>query len=216
MIYRHLDAIFFHVGKTAGNSVERMLVPVKFHPTKCIPKLLYGWDSKESIYLQHASCVTVRRLVGAAVFDACFKFTVVRNPFTRIMSVYSYNFRHDEKRFKTFKSYVHALPGICAKPKALAGSHHIPQIHYSHIDGRQVADHIARFEDLPDSLDAVRRRLGIDRELPHINVIPRLPEVAADKVAELYDPRMVAIMREVFAADFETFGYSDRPDDAVP
>ena len=121
MIFRNHNAIFFHVGKTAGNSVERMLVPVAFHPTKSIPKLLYGWDPKERIYLQHASCATVRRLVGEAVFDACFKFTVVRNPYTRILSVYSYNFRRKERRFKKFKAYVHALPRMCASPKALAG-----------------------------------------------------------------------------------------------
>lgn len=48
---------------------------------------MFGYDHQEGIYLQHASAESIKRLVGDEVFSRYYKFTIVRNPYVRSISI---------------------------------------------------------------------------------------------------------------------------------
>jgi hypothetical protein len=210
MIFPYYKTIFFHVGKTAGTAVEKMLMPIPLDPYKPDRRLLFGKDAQENIRLQHATCKTVKRLAGEEIFNTYFKFTLVRNPYTRMVSVFYYLYNVHKKQFGSFKNFIMLMPLWAKDQSLLKGSHYIPQIHYTHIDGEKVVDYVAKFEELPASLDPVRSRLGITRQLErHADFIhPRRPSCP---MSEIYGREMVAVMQEVFARDFQCFGYNPEP-----
>ncbi len=208
MIFHNLETIFLHIGKTAGVSVERMLHDEELDFRIADHDKMFGWDATEKIYLQHATAETIRRLVGDQLFYRYYKFTVVRNPFARMVSVYFYLYGYHQRQFGSFTQFIEQLPGKIQSKKVLKGSHYIPQVCYTKIDGENVCDRIAHFERLPQSLDSVRKQLKITSSLEHHNTY-RHPELSDMPVVEHYtSPQSIHIIQDLFAEDFETFGYS--------
>lgn len=63
------EAIFIHINKCGGSSVEEALgIPVKIHDT----------------------AAARRRKIGARRWDRAFTFTLVRHPYSKVISHYSY------------------------------------------------------------------------------------------------------------------------------
>ena len=214
MLFEEYKCLFFHNGKTAGTAVERWLYGKEpwppGPPNESNRRILYGWDTEEGLYLHHASALTVRRLAGEEAFWNYYKFSVVRNPYERLISVYHYLFDKYQKQYGDFPGFVRALPRLAQDPQHLRGRHPIPQTRYTHIDGRYICDDIVYFEELPQSLDPIRVRLGITRPFLQRNTyrhkaFPKIPTV------EMYDQEMIHIMQDVYATDFEEYSYSIDP-----
>jgi hypothetical protein len=209
MISHPHRAIFFHVGKTAGRSVERMFVEALPDPLVADRDRLFGLDAELGIYLQHATCATVMRLVGRQVFDGYFKFAIVRNPYTRLYSAYRYNFDHYSTLYGSFGDFIRLLPEVAVDSARLLGSHLIPQTHYVEVDGRQVVDYVGRFEEIGAVAAYLNERLS--RLAPLVRpLVPQQPAGPFDYPA-LYDDEMVRIMQSVYRSDFDMFGYPDTP-----
>ena len=209
MISHPHRAIFFHVGKTAGSSVERMFVAPLPDPLVCDRERLFGLDRSLGIYLQHATCATVMRLVDPDVFDRYFKFTIVRNPYARLYSAYRYNLTHYAALYGSFGDFIRRLPEIAADSMRLRGSHLIPQTHYVEVDGRRVVDYVGRFEEISAVAGYLNDRLSSLAPLVE-PLVPQQPAGPFDYPA-LYDDEMVAVMQSVYRDDFEMFGYPDTP-----
>ncbi len=212
MIDHTREAIYFHIGKTAGSSIEKLLINEARDASVVNRTILYGYDDEEGIFLQHASAEMIRRLVGATVFEQYFKFTIVRNPFTRALSVYHYLIDQHKQQFGSFRGYVEALPGLVADQRLQKGSHHAPQTLYTHIDGDYICDYVGKFEDLPQSIIPVQIQLNIDTALKKHNAY-RSINWSRKSVASYYTDSMIKIMREVYADDFFYFDYSTNPKD---
>ncbi len=210
MIFHDRRAIFFHVPRAGGTSVELMLAGGTLDQSALDRARLWGRDEAEGLYLHHATCATTLALVGREVFDAYYKFAVVRNPFTRRVSAYYYLFHVYERRFGSFKGYLRALPELLEKKSCKKGNHQTPMHAFTHVDGVQVVDTVLRFEDLPGCMDAVRSRLGVTAPLPDVNKT-RYPSVTRKPTARHYDAEGVDIVRQVYAGDFALFGYPDTP-----
>jgi len=210
MIFHRYKAIFFHIGKTAGSSIEQMIAPGTRDPYLANRHEMYGFDEKLNIYLHHASCRTTRDIVDAEIFDSYFKFAIVRNPYTRMISAYYYLYDQNRELYGDFKDFIMALPELAAHPEKLRGSHQISQLHYTHLDGAQVADYIGRFEQLDVCIAEINARLGLEATLPTVNATQHPDYPARDKGAA-YDDEMIAVMRNVYADDFTVYGYGDAP-----
>ncbi|SDP75088.1 Sulfotransferase family protein [Desulforhopalus singaporensis] len=176
---------------------------------------LFGYDRTHNVYLQHASAALTRELAGKKVFRDYYTFTIVRNPFTRLVSVYYYGFERHQKQYGSFENYILALPEILQNKSLFKGSHHIPQTYYTHIEGCPACDHIAYFEDLPKSLDPVRQRLHIDAPLKKLNTVynPLRPDKPPEKI---YSQAMIDTVNHVFQDDFKLLGYSQNPKRVAP
>ena len=215
MIFSEHKAIFFHIGKTAGFAVEQLLCPGDRDASVADLQKLFGYDRSRRIYLQHASAAVTREMAGEKIFTEYYTFTVVRNPYARLVSVYYYLIDLHRKRYGSFENYINALPQILEDKALFNGSHHIPQTCYTHINGCPVCDAIVYFEHLPESLDPIRQRLHIDAPLEKLNVIHR-PQRPTKPPAEIYTPKMVETVQQVFKEEFELLGYSPNPECTEP
>lgn len=211
MLFEEFNCLFFHNGKTAGTAIERWLHGRSMGPPmEPNRKILYGWDPQEKIYLHHASAPTVRRLVGEEIFRSYYKFSVVRNPYERLVSVYHYTFDAHQKSHGSFPNFIRTLPRLARDPQQLKGRLPIAQTWYTHIDGQCICDDIVYFEELPQSLDPIRSKLAITRPFLPRNTrrhtsFPKVP------TAEMYNQEMLNIMQDVYASDFEHYAYSLDP-----
>lgn len=211
MIFEEHQAIHLHIGKTAGVAVEQLLRPGVRDASVADHASLFGFDHERQVYLQHANAALVRELVGSR-FETYYTFTVVRNPYARLLSAYYYLKPLHDQMFGSFEAFVMGLPGYLSVPHRHVGSHFIPQVRYTHIDGAPVCDDVVYFEHLPHSADVVRHRLGLTEPLQVHN---RGPIRSGMPVAQHYTPAMERTVREVYAADFELLGYHPevtRPD----
>ena len=215
MFIRELNCLFFHIPKAAGTSVERWLLGGGLDPGVPDYERLFGWERSGDFNLQHASPAMARQFLGAEVFDACFRFAVVRNPYARAVSAYHYVFEQHQQRFGSFEGYVRALPALIAgaNPRTRGHEHHLPQVGYTRLDGAACCHELARFERLPDSLRPVAERLGITRPLPFSNSY-RHPSRGYRPVSSFYTPETARLLAEVYAEDFASFGYALEVDDA--
>lgn len=210
MIFHALRAIHFHPGKTAGTSIEKMLLPGDRDAMVADRHIMFGYDREYGIYLQHASCKTMLEIIGDEIFSQYYKFSVVRNPYTRLLSVYYYGIKQHSKEFGSFKKFVAALPSVAATARNVRGAHVTPQIHHTHIDGQSVCQAIAKFENLEADLERIKSELGVQVALPRLNV-QRHPRLASGGKTGCYDKEMIAIMQDVYAEDFEAYGYDAEP-----
>ncbi|MEM7586740.1 MAG: sulfotransferase family 2 domain-containing protein [Acidobacteriota bacterium] len=215
MIFRHHQAIHFHIPKTAGVSVERWLGSPPREARECDREALFGWDPEEQFYLQHATARTVRHLLDDEVFFGCYRFAIVRNPFARLVSAYYYLIDQHRESYGSFASFVRHVPELAAARHGRKGSHFLPQVRYTRIEGRDICDYIAYFERLPLALEPVRRHLGIATQLERHNVFRRA-EREGRTVAEHYDAESAVLIRELYREDFEAFGYAPDPRDLEP
>ncbi len=166
----------------------------------------YGYDPEFGVYLQHVCCRWLSQQVcSQALWRQYFKFTVVRNPYTRLLSVYVYCKRWLNCQ-ESFSSFVLSLPTRVKDPRSEIGSFFTPQVEFSHIDGECVVDYVGRFESLSETVETVRNKLGIEREFPHLNA--GLPSQKEKPIQTFYTQDMIEVVNQVYARDFEAFDYS--------
>lgn len=200
MIVHSKQAIFIHIQKTAGHSINRVL----------------GRYTTDEPFVRHEIALKARRRYGRETFDRYFKFCVVRNPWDKMVSLYSdlrqrllpkagvafdLSFRQWLLRLDSDPLYGcdrinYSLPGY---PFSSTTENQLNWI--TDARGRILVDFVARFERLADDWLDIRRRLGIDDEIPHINRSRHEPyrtyycDATRDVVARRY------------ARDIEAFGY---------
>lgn len=189
------ETIFIHVPKCAGTSVKSVLRQWGF---KLILLDVQVDDVKSGFY-KHGTAARMHRHIEPAQWARSFKFAVCRNPYDRLFSGWNYarkkagvqvSFEYFVRHLKTYRSYW--IDWHCV----------MPQLQHLLIDGACVADHICRFEDLERDFEVVRKRLGqTEPPLPHLN------PTAHGSYREHFTRELQDRTFEMFAADFEFFGY---------
>jgi hypothetical protein len=149
------------------------------------------------------------RWVPQEMFDAYFKFAVVRNPFTRMVS----HWRYSRSR-QPFPSFIRR---VVSRHEADSWFTR-PQTEFTMIDGRDAMDHIIRIEALTEGFEVVRSRLSLRPELPHRNASSSAKTAAWFRIGRVaparpwrdeYDDEAERLVRDHYAADFEAYGYPD-------
>jgi hypothetical protein len=157
--------------------------------------------------------------ISAQDFAESFKFSFVRNPFTRILSEYRYRNYFSHRSFKDFVLNKLPKPGWDDKYR-----HVMPQYDMLYDrDGRLLVDFVGRFESLQQDFDQVCERLGItDSTLPHMNKSDKKSRDLKRKVrnlvymngendyrglADFYDDETRAAVANYYRADIEAFDY---------
>jgi hypothetical protein len=202
--------IFVHVPKTAGQSMTRALEPFSDNrPRKGLRRLLSHLPVPESpdaiAFPMHVSARWARLKLPGKVFKSYRKFAVVRNPYDRAVSLYHYlsqkTDHHSYEKvsrlsFKGFLLYL-AERRMTKNPTQLA---FIADAH-----GNPIVDNILRFETLNEDFKALCDDLGMDGqvELPKKNASDHRPYWEYYKDQTTQD-----LVKDLFAADFEAFGYS--------
>lgn len=191
-------AIFVHVPKNAGQSVEKALFDAKV--------------SHAPLYAYH--------FYDRVAFRNYFKFAVVRNPLDRMVSAYQFlqgGGRNEVdaawaaqwlRQHTSFESFCYALSDKAYQRRVLSWQHFRPQWTFLvDIWGRIRLDFIGRFEQLPDHFRHVADRLGVDATLPHVNRSERTSDWRA-----YYTSTTAKIVKNIYSKDIVLFGYEHETD----
>ena len=202
MIFHDRKTIFIHIARSAGSSAELWLG--RNEETATVNDInmgcCYGFSNDVAIWLQHATAKTMKRLYPDS-FDNYFKWAIVRNPYSRMASVYRFGFYWLRAIDTSFEEFIMELPDRVNNASLgygcpINGSHFTSQYDHTHIDNKLVCK-IVRFENLPEGLP-VKYGKG---EFPKTNSAP----VELDPC--LYNDDMKEIIYKVYKKDFDIFGY---------
>jgi len=201
MIYHQYKCIFVHIPKTAGKSVSIALG--------------FGWPGHKDIS-QHAG------ELNATVFQNYFKFSVVRNPWDRLVS--EYNYQKKKNRPKRDKLHIFDERGAqrgfadwvrtsFADPMHYRGedwagdvSPHIhrwsPQVDWISIDGKVAVDFVARLENIDEDFKTILKKIGMPPK-----PFPWRNSKWHWHYSHYYDPATLELVSKYYARDIEAFGY---------
>lgn len=191
--------IFVHVPKTAGISVARSL----------FGNLAGG----------HRTIRDYQAIFSEEEFATYFKFSFVRNPFTRLLSAFSYlltdtdwpeNQAWAQQHLAGYGSFDEFVLDFCTPESVFENIHFYPQSCFLEGVGKPPGqsmplDFVGRFEQLEEGFSVVCSRLGIDRRLRHVNATARTPIPAA------LSRGAITRIQQAYASDFDRFQYSLEP-----
>lgn len=225
MICRDFNCLFVHIPKTAGQSIEQFFMN----------RLQLDWDrDREALLLQSnedpsrgteklahlsASEYVECGYVSPEEYSRYFKFSFVRNPWTRILSEYRYRNYFSHRSFRDFVLNKLPQPGWDDKYR-----HIMPQYDMLHdSQGNLLVDFVGRFESLQQDFDAVCETLGIaGSNLPHRNKSDKKSrdlkrrvrnmllvngENRLHSMEDFYDDETRDAVAAYYRNDIETFGY---------
>ena len=207
MISHKHKAIFIHIPKTAGVTLANATTTsIKFEDST------FGWwDSRKKLWKQHCSIWQLKEIYKIPI-DDYYKFTVVRNPWDRAVSGYTWwttskNPIFRNVKSKSLKDYLLVQNGFekfnHLNNKATGrGDHFNTQYSFVEINGDCQMDYIIKFENLQEDFNIVCDKIGIPQQkLPHKN------KTKHKHYTEYYDEETKSIVAEKYAKDIEYFGY---------
>lgn len=230
--------IFTKTVKTAGTSVEAYFEPycvddtnwevLHSRPEHVCSVGIIGYRGKlakksGSTWFNHMPAALIKERLGEALWDEYFKFTVIRNPFDKLISGF---FMFDLEEANT--EPIHPLLKLLGKPPKkqrkpihrvegktpierfrswIQHGGHIADSNKYKINGDVCVDYFVRFENLHQDIETVCEKLSIpynpDR-MPKLKSGIRKSEM---QIKDFYDPQTEAIVRKNYAWEIERFGY---------
>jgi hypothetical protein len=185
MISHQHKCIFIHIPKNAGQSIEHVFLDLLDLKWETRAPLLLRFNDRPELgppSLAHLKAYEyVRyRYLSQELFDEYFKFTFVRNPWDRTVSIYKYFKFNTRFEFKFFLANI-LKKGLWQDRFWFVG----PQSDFVCAeDGRILVDFIGRFENLQNDFYHVCQQIG----LPPI-VVPHIHESSASGPDLSFKPR---------------------------
>jgi hypothetical protein len=173
------------------------------------------------------SAAKIRKNIGTSLWNSYFKFTVVRNPFDKLVS----GFYMQEKRIKNYttadklrvitrklsgkahsRDYIVGTSPIerfrsWIRNGGAAGGSMLDQNKYL-INGNICIDYFIRYEDLENGIKHVCNKLEVAFEpekIPHLKSGMRNKQFS---LSEFYDQETVNIVNSLYAFELDLFGYT--------
>ena len=209
MICRARRLIFVHIPKTAGTSIEDVIWTGRRTTRELWGGLVSTYSNRyQTGGLQHLQAAQIRHAVGRGLFDRCFRFSVVRNPWDKAVSQYAsmVRSRPDLLAFLDFAS----IPSFDAYLERIGRRPHVqwlPQKPFLvDTDGRTpLVDTILRFETMAGDWAALAGRLDLPGTLGHRNASERRP------YQDYYSDRSIGVVGDLYGEDIAAFGYAFAP-----
>jgi len=206
MISHRYRCIFVHIPKTGGTSLEKLIWPPPRERTAA--DLWQGHvDAMSNKYqtggLQHLLAHQIRTEVGADIFDAYWRFSIVRNPWDKAVSQYSFIHRRPD-----LLDWIGMGPddGFKRYLELTARTAHVqwePQVNFLRDDnGEWLVTDIGRFEQFEAFFRTALDRLGIAAE-----AIPHEKRGLRGHYARYYDDESREMIAQRYADDIAAFGY---------
>ena len=203
-------SLYIWIPKCAGSSIYNRL-----HKSIGMQKILNLKYISQTSRVKHKTFghISVNHLIRANYvsqndIDRMFKFSFVRNPWDRLLSLWIYHqkIKRNQAHKLSFKEYA----GLATQEDARIGlynNRHFSQadLMYNHLyddENKPLVNFVGRFENLQEDFNLVCDKIGIPRhELPHSN------KTQHKHYAEYYDDKTRSIVGEKYAKDIEHFGY---------
>ena len=224
MVSQKHKCIFIHIPKCAGTTVEKALGhfdgftgnrgaqdhrALRMLTTPNLSPQCFKNSDNFLTYLRgykyHRKYLTNpknRIQVTQKQFDEYYKFSIVRNPWSRAFSWYknvlrdaSHRAGHGVSLETTFTDFLEANAGKWMMR---------PQTYWlKNYAGKVDLDYIGKFEELPEVLEKIRNEFDLgDIAFPH--------EISGsgEDYRDHYTPKMIKLVERVYREEIELFGYS--------
>ena len=197
--------VFLAVPRSGSTSMEYALTPLLG------TGLDFSLPRYQHTFRHYMRSCTPREV--ATRFDRFFKFTFVRNPWTRLYSCYLTRVRRRPNRYFRYHgldrcgSFEDFVLRICDIPDPQADSHFISQAYLLTHDDRFLPDKVCRFETYREDCrrisNMIEQRTGIRLlELPHYY------KTASEDYRKAYSSKLVDLVGNRYRGDCERFGYA--------
>ena len=214
MISHKHKCIFVHVPKTGGTTIENLIWPREADRTEL--NLWMGFvkdyhNKYQTGGLQHLLASQVKEEVGKKVFDTYFKFAIVRNPWDKAVSQYSYM-----KKRQDLRKFIGMSKDDCLKKylSLIQKTNHVQwDSQYKFVtdkDDKIIVDFIGKFESFSKDVNVILEKLEIcnnilgfkfPKKIPHTNKSHR------SHYREYYDAESKEIVQNIYQKDIELFEY---------
>ncbi len=189
MISHKHQFIFVHVGRTAGSSLERAagIKITEDERTRNLGNTDFEEKHKHFEYY---------RKVYPVEFCTFFKFTIVRNPFERLVSRWLWQSTVVRNKNLSFFEFIETLPESSKYSEffKLSGLSIEASIKYF--------DFIGRFEDLQNSYMYLCNKLDLDyNKIPHTNKTPD------HRYQDYFNKESIELVRRIYHEDLMLFNY---------
>ena len=207
-VNRNYKTLFVHIPKCAGTSIEKILdmstlneyfSHKRIHsngmqvPTEKFTKEEYTNCVNKTP--QHMTYNEMSKVIDN--IDSLFKFSIVRNPYSRLVSDYEYA-KNFNKEAATFKQLINCLDYEKAKRIKLFDGHLETQTSYlENFDGK-----IYRFENIQECIDDLKQYSPVTI-IPHAN-----KREYTKQYMEYYTPELLEKVQKFYIEDFINFNYS--------
>ena len=159
-------------------------------------------------FREHMAAVEARKLLGPDIWNAYFKFTIVRNPFDRMLSRYFWSMKarpgnREILGVETLDQFLRYRPEYVNENWLI----------YTQGD-RLLVDDVVRFESFESDLARISARIGLDRNLYEdmqsirAKADFRPAEGGEDKRRATIGPAEAEIIRSLCAKEIEAFNYA--------
>lgn len=203
MIDHERKFIFIHIPKTGGTSVEHTL----FSSWEEISKneLFGGPNPYQMDNLCHLKFNHIIQSVGEKIFNSYFKFSFVRNPWDKAVSLFFFSQRPNRKDLRSllkledtydFKTFVSAL--IEAPSHPFFDSQHT----FFYKDGKSCIDFIGKIENFQNDFDIICENIGITN-----TTLPRLHCTEHSLYTNYYDDKTIDSIAKRYKEDIIYFNY---------
>ena len=182
--------IFVHINKTAGTSMEKALADYGVKKLEEKGDLKFELNYNQS---QHFNCDEYKKYLGSE-YDDYFKFTVVRNPFDRVVSYYyggaiqkGLNFKDwvvDRYLNENYKDYIRMYSD------------------YAYWFDKDEMNCVLKFENLDQDFIKLKETLDLNCELGKANV-----NKSRTHYRDYYDNKTKDIIENHFEKELNTFQY---------
>jgi hypothetical protein len=209
--------IFVKTGKTAGTSVE------VFFEKYCFPEnewifshardeyinplsgiVGYRGAGKDDVkFYNHMPASKLRTEIGEDIWEHYFKFTIIRNPFDKMVSA----FFHFEKSQNPDKYSMDNLTDIQRFRNWVSDGGKILDRDIYLINGKVAVDYFIRFESLKEDIETVCQKLQLDYDLADLPTLKSEHRDRTIKLKDFYDTPTEKIVRELFKFEIEYFDY---------
>ncbi len=186
-IGKNKNFVFIHINKTAGTSIIKLT---------------------GKPFRKHLTVKNVIEVIGQKKWDEAYKFTVIRNPWDKVVSHYKFRIKMNESKMAKkridFKDWVACTYGepknkfYYNRPQMF-----LPQVEWlKNNEGKIDIDKIIRFENLNEGINEVFKTLEIEHKLQHLNRTYRT------NYRDFYDDQTKQIVTDWFHEDIKEFGYT--------
>jgi len=188
MIHHKQKFIFIHIPKSGGTSICKSLLNTES-----------AYDKKDHN--------TYRKELEMPIYDDYFKFSIVRNPWARLVSLY-YEKTPKYTTGITFSEYVKEICIINTKSFLLqkdknALTHSSPYLDYWFKGIIDKIDFVGKFENIENCWKTISE--GLNRKTSVL--LKKRVGVYCKHYTEYYDDETKQIVAEKYAKDIEYFGY---------
>ena len=212
MVSKTKKFIYVHINKCAGTSIRRFLNSYLFERSEG-----QVWPK------DHATLQEIYYSMDKDEFNSFYKFAVIRNPYDRLGSIYSYmthlnNYHHTNSikpynmfNMSTFENFILNLPKHKEMAESTSKSYKniISSItDYLSVNGEIKINKVIPFENLNADLKIIQKKLNLtdkvgDR-LPHFN---QGNKDLKGSYKKWYTSEMVKIVTNVYEDDIKNFEF---------